>query len=179
MSDTKPAKSRKKAESAEAGSSPAKPGRPSTFSQEVADEICERLSQGEPLRQICRDERMPAWQTVYGWKAAHEDFSKRIASAREAGFDAIAEECLEIADETAFDTVETDQGFRANSEWISRSKLRVETRLKLLAKWDPKRYGDKITNELTGANGGAIQVQSAAALTDDQLAAIAAGKPCN
>ena len=158
MSDTKPAKSRKKAAPAEAGSSPpAKPGRPSTFSQEVADEICVRLSQGEPLRQICRDERMPAWQTVYGWKAAHEEFSKRIAHAREAGFDAIAEECLEIADETAFDTVIGENGDRANSEWISRSKLRVETRLKLLAKWDPKRYGDKVTNEITGANGGPVE----------------------
>lgn len=165
MSDTKPAKTRKKAAPAEAKPQdlsfsavlPKPPGRPSTFTQEVADEICERLSQGEPLRQICRDERMPAWQTVYGWKAAHEDFSKRIAGAREAGFDAIAEECLEIADETAFDTVIGENGDRANSEWISRSKLRVETRLKLLAKWDPKRYGDKITNELTGPGGGPVE----------------------
>lgn len=153
MSDDTKKPTRKKAAPAEAKP----PGRPSTFTQEVADEICERLSQGEPLRQICRDERMPAWQTVYGWKAANEEFSKRIAGAREAGFDAIAEECLEIADETAFDTVETDQGFRANSEWISRSKLRVETRLKLLAKWDPKRYGDKQTTELTGPNGGPVE----------------------
>jgi len=153
------AKTRKKAAPAEAGppAQPAPRGRPSSFSQEVADEICERLSQGEPLRQICRDDRMPAWQTVYGWKAAHEEFSKRIASAREAGFDAIAEECLDIADETAFDTVSTEHGDRANTEWISRSKLRVETRLKLLAKWDPKRYGDKITQELTGANGGPVE----------------------
>jgi hypothetical protein len=161
MSDTKPAKTpRKKAEKAEAGSPPpappAKPGRPSTFTQEVADEICERLSQGEPLRQICRDERMPAWQTVYGWKAAHEEFSKRIAHAREAGFDAIAEECLEIADETAFDTVIGENGDRANTEWISRSKLRVETRLKLLAKWDPKRYGDKVTQEHTNPDGSGL-----------------------
>jgi transposase len=156
MSDTKP-KTRKKAAPAEAGS-PGKPGRPSTFSQEVADEICERLSQGEPLRQICRDERMPAWQTVYGWKAAHEEFSKRIAHAREAGFDAIAEECLEIADETAFDTVETDQGFRANTEWISRSKLRVETRLKLLAKWDPKRYGDRVDLNHGGQDGNPVDL---------------------
>ncbi len=122
---------------------------------------------------------MPNWQTVYRWKAENADLSNRIARAREAGFDAIAEECLEIADETAFDTIIGDNGDRPNSEWITRSKLRVETRLKLLAKWDPKRYGDKTTTELTGADGGPIKVQSAAALTDDQLAAIAAGKPCN
>jgi len=137
---------------------PAQPlGRPSTFTQEIGDEICERLAEGEPLRQICRDDRMPAWRTVYAWKANDADFNARIGRAREAGFDAIAHECLEIADETGFDTIQGENGDRANTEWISRSKLRVETRLKLLSKWDPKRYGDKVTTELTGPDGGAVQ----------------------
>lgn len=135
-------------------------GRPSTFTQEIADEICERLGEGEPLRQICRDERMPHWTTVYDWKATDEAFSLRIAHAREAGFDAIAADCLNIADETTFDTISTENGDRANTEWISRSKLRIETRLKLLAKWDPKRYGDKVTNEHTGADGGPVKIQN-------------------
>lgn len=73
-----------------------------------------------------------------------------IARAREAGFDRIAADCLEIADQTGKDTIYGDNGARADTEWISRSKLRIETRLKLLAKWDPKRYGDKITQEHTG-----------------------------
>lgn len=137
------AKPRKKAGTAEAVP-PAKPGRPTVYTQALADEIASRMSQGEPLRKICRDEAMPHWTTVYDWKRVNESFSLRIAGAREAGFDAIAEECLEIADETAFDTVNTEHGDRANTEWISRSKLRVETRLKLLARWDPKRYGDKV-----------------------------------
>ena len=132
--------------------------RQSEYTQEVADAICERLSEGEPLRQICRDDAMPAWRTVYDWKDAHEDFAARIARAREAGHDAIASECLDIADETAFDTLIGENGDRPNTEWISRSKLRIETRLKLLAKWDPKRYGDKITQEVTGANGGAVDM---------------------
>lgn len=157
MSDTKPAKTRKKAGTAEAGPQPKPRGGQTKFTQAIADEICERLAQGEPLRKICRDDRMPTWQTIYRWMAENADLSNRIAHAREAGFDAIAEECLEIADETAFDTVSTEHGDRANTEWISRSKLRVETRLKLLAKWDPKRYGDKITNELTGPGGGPVE----------------------
>lgn len=133
-------------------------GRPSSFTQEIADEICERLSAGEPLRVICRDDHMPSWRTVYDWMDARPEVSTAIAGARARGFDAIAEECLEIADETAFDTKEGAQGaLVANSEWISRSKLRVETRLKLLAKWDPKRYGDKVA--LTGADGGAVQFE--------------------
>jgi hypothetical protein len=132
-------------------------GRRSTFTQEIADEICERLSKGEPLAQICRDEHMPASRTVSDWKAEHERFAADFARARDDGFDAIALQCLEIADETSSDTIKTEDGERPNTEWISRSKLRVETRLKLLAKWDPKRYGEKLQAELTGANGGPIE----------------------
>lgn len=75
---------------------------------------------------------------------ADEQLSADIARAREAGFDQIAMDALAIADETAFDTREGKDGaLTPNSEWITRSRLRVDTRLKLLAKWDPKRYGDK------------------------------------
>lgn len=119
-------------------------GRPSSFTQELADEICERIAEGETLRQICRDERMPHWTTVYAWRASDKAFSVRFAHAREVGFDVIAEECIDIADDTAHDTLVGENGERANTEWISRSKLRIETRLKLLAKWDPKRYGEKV-----------------------------------
>lgn len=124
------------------------------YSQEVADAICARLAEGEPLRQICRSQGMPAWRTVYDWISEHGDFAARIALARALGYDAIAEECLEIADDSSHDTkiVGSDDNSReaADTEWIGRSKLRIETRLKLLAKWDPKRYGDKVTQEHTG-----------------------------
>lgn len=152
MSD-KPKSPRKRA--AEAPAAPR--GRPSTFSQEVADEICTRLAKGETLADICRDEHMPAVRTVSGWKDQHEAFKADFARAREEGFDEIAADCLRIADETAFDTIVGENGDRANTEWISRSKLRIETRLKLLAKWDPKRYGEKQTTELTGPNGGPVE----------------------
>lgn len=132
-------------------------GRISTYKKLVADEICARLSKGEPLACICRDDGMPAVSTVSDWKKAHEAFAVAFACAREEGFDAIAAECLDIADETSNDTLCTENGDRPNTEWISRSKLRIETRLKLLAKWDPKRYGEKVQTELTGPNGGPVE----------------------
>ena len=110
-------------------------------------------------------------RTVSDWKAANEAFSADFARAREEGFDAIAADCLNIADETSQDTLYGENGERANTEWISRSKLRIETRLKLLAKWDPKRYGDKVQTELSGG----LTVSNVKDLSDDQLAAIAAG----
>ncbi len=130
--------------------------RPSDFTQETADAICARLSKGEPLAHICRDDDMPAVRTVSDWKRVREGFSADFARAREEGFDAIAADCLDIADDTTRDTVYGENGERADMEWISRSKLKIETRLKLLAKWDPKRYGDKITQEHTGADGAGL-----------------------
>lgn len=138
----------------------AKPkGRPSTYTEEAAQEVIERLSKGEPLAVICRDEHMPPYRTVYNWIESNAAFSANIARAREEGFDAIAVQCLHIADETAFDTKEGPNGaLVCNAEWISRSKLRVETRLKLLAKWDPKRYGDKVA--LTGGAEGDTPIKT-------------------
>lgn len=126
-------------------------GRPSKYSDALLKEICERLSDGEPLASICRDEKMPTTRTVRLWMEGEtkgvdpKAVSSAIARARELGFDAIAQDALDIADETSRDTIKDEEtgSERANSEWISRSRLRVETRLKLLAKWDPKRYGDR------------------------------------
>lgn len=105
--------------------------------------VVDGLSKGRPLTILCAGDGMPAVSTFYEWMEADTLLSGAIARAREQGFDAIAMEALAIADETSQDTVSTETGDRPNSEWITRSRLRVDTRLKLLAKWDPKRYGDK------------------------------------
>jgi hypothetical protein len=112
-------------------------GRPSKFTQEIAEEICERLSRGEPLAVICRDVKMPDPSVVWDWTKRDEAFSQAIARARVAGFDAIADDCMAIADDRTDDPASR--------------RVRVETRLKLLAKWDPKRYGDKLDLKHSGS----------------------------
>jgi hypothetical protein len=154
---------------------PKKPrGRPSKYTDELAKEICDRLSLGEPLAQICRDDHMPAVATVSDWKQAHANFSVGFARAREEGFDVIAESCLEIADDAKNDYMEKlvrdgdEQAKKAmeyDSEHVQRSKLRIETRLKLLAKWDPRRYGEKVETTLKGSLG----VTMVASQTDEKL----------
>lgn len=119
----------------------------STYTPELDAEICARLSEGEPLRVICRDNHMPAWRTVYDWCRANPEFATRIARARELGYDAIAEEALEIADTPREGEREetTHEGFKTvREDMLGHRRLQVETRLKLLAKWSPKKYGDKI-----------------------------------
>lgn len=130
--------------------------RPSKYTDKVVADICTRLAQGEPMAQICRDEGMPAYRTVKDWADEDSDRGKAvsaaIARAREEGFDAIAADCLSIADDGTRDyEVREDGGLVVNHDHIQRSKLRIETRLKLLAKWDPKRYGDKV--QLADADG--------------------------
>lgn len=121
------------------------------FSQAIADIVCERIAQGEPLAQICRDEGIPSATTIRNWQDADADFSCAIARAREAGFDAIADTCMEIADNARNDYMEKASqsgAFEFNAEHVQRSKLRIDTRIKLLSKWDPKRYGDKQTIDI-------------------------------
>jgi hypothetical protein len=124
--------------------------RASTFTQEIADEIVDRIASGEPLRVICRDEHMPAWRTVYDWLDNNQTFAARFARARELGEDAIAQQCLEIADNERHDWVLTKKGEITNEVAIGRAKLQVDTRLKLLAKWNPKRWGEKQQIEHSG-----------------------------
>jgi hypothetical protein len=94
---------------------------------------------------------MPSDMTVRNWRDADESFSFAIARAREEGFDAIALDCLAIGDDVIPDAAE-----------VSKAKLRVDTRLKLLAKWDPKRYGDKVA--LTGGGDGDAPIRSELAI---------------
>ncbi len=151
-------------------------GRPSKFAQKIADAICERIAEGEPLRQICRDSGMPNWRTVYDWLDAHPEFSARFARARDLGFDAIAEEALEIAD-TPLKGVRREKdkfGVKTIEEdMLGHRKLQIETRLKLLAKWSRK-YGDKLTQEVTGPNGGPVQHEHTEKLSEPLERALAA-----
>lgn len=128
-------------------------GRKDTYTQKIADEICERIAQGEPLRQICRDEHMPGWVTVYEWLKKYDAFAEHFARARELGHDAIAEEALEIANTPLMGEEFEDDGEKVKvkrSDMLGHRKLQIETRLKLLAKWSPKKYGDKQQVELNG-----------------------------
>ena len=151
-----------------------KPGRPSKLTPAVLKRIVDGLSEGTPLTVICAPDAMPSCRTVRDWVDNNPDVSAAIAGARDAGFDKIALDALRIADNTDHDTILTDKGGEMpNSEWISRSKLRVETRLKLLAKWDPKRYGERMAQEISGPNGGPVSVAPAVQLTADQEQALA------
>ena len=98
---------------------------------------------------------MPNYSTVYDWLKEDEALAQRIAHARDIGADAIAEDILSIVDDARNDWMEKFDkdgqgiGWALNGDHVQRSKLRAEMRLKLLAKWNPKKYGDKL--DLSGS----------------------------
>ena len=116
---------------------------PEAVPGDIAEELVEWISQGKTLREYCRQPGKPAWRTVYAWMEKDVDFYARIAHARELGHDAIAEETLEIIDTFPMEAV-SDSGSRLDSGHVAWLKNRVEQRMKLLAKWNPKKYGDKV-----------------------------------
>ena len=92
---------------------------------------------------------MPHWTTAYCWINNNEDFSIRIARARELGIDAIAEDTVAIIDEPP--AIGPDG--KVDSGHVQWMRARVDQRLKLLAKWSPKKYGDKQQIEHSGNIG--------------------------
>lgn len=137
-------------------------GRPSIFSQELADTICERLAEGESLRAICRDDAMPAMSSVFKWLRENETFSQQYARAREAQADALFDEILHIAD-TPKEGVKTKtlpdgKTEETTGDMIEHRRLQVDARKWMLARMAPKKYGDKVG--LTGPDGeGPVQVE--------------------
>jgi hypothetical protein len=101
------------------------------------------LSQGVPLAVIAHQNGVHR-STIHAWRAEDQEFARAYEYARDLGWDRIACECLQIVDDTSDDLVIDAHGVpRPNVEAVRRAKLRVESRLRLLAKWDSGRYGKR------------------------------------
>jgi hypothetical protein len=127
--------------------------------QKTADEIVEWISEGKTLREFCRQEGKPSFSAVYAWQKKDAQFAERIACARESGEEVIHQECLGIADTTQMGVIVTDKDGvieTKTADMIEHRKLRIDTRLKLLAKWNPRKYGDKLDMNIAGKDGGPL-----------------------
>lgn len=152
-------------------------GRPSDYTEELALVICERIAEGESLRAICRDDDMPSRTSVFKWLIAHKGFADQYTRAREAQADALFEDILEIADDKSQDVkiVGEDEREVCNTEFVQRARLRVDARKWMAGKLAPKKYGEKVIQEHTGADGGPIQtkdVSDLAGLPKEQRQAV-------
>lgn len=117
---------------------------PKQFDAGIRDDICKEMEKGKSLRKVCEMKSMPSISTVMKWVSQDEVFSEQYTRAREARADAIFEDCLDIADD-------------AKADDVAKARLMVDTRKWMLGKMAPKKYGDKVSHEVSGPSGGAIQ----------------------
>ena len=121
---------------------PKKMGRPTIYSEELADFICEKVAtHGMSLKQICKMyPEMPNHDTVFVWRWRYPDFSDRYLAAKRTQAELMYEDCIEIADDATNDWMDAipkeDQplGWKLNGEHVQRSKLRIDTRMRLNAR---------------------------------------------
>lgn len=120
---------------------------------EVAAHVLVNVACGRFVSRIFREDettaegvRLPAAGTFWRWVLEDEtgELDEKLVQARARGVEALLDETIDIADETEFDTIRTEESERPNSEWISRSRLRIETRIKLAQMLKPKTYGPKL-----------------------------------
>jgi hypothetical protein len=121
-----------------------KMGRPTIYTKELADLICELVAtHGIGLQKLCHMySDMPAKITINQWRFKYPDFAAQYAQAKISQIETLVEEILEIADDSSCDTIINEQGNTVcNSEFIARSRLRIDTRKWLASKLVPKLYG--------------------------------------
>ena len=132
-----------------------------TYSRDIAEEICRRVAEGESMRTICQDIGI-ARQTVYSWALDnYDDFADRYTRARHLMALGWADELDEIAADGRNDYFVDEAGkLVPDHEHIARSRLRIETRKWALGKMLPKVFGDKVITEVTGKDGGPVEMQA-------------------
>jgi len=143
------------------------------YNQEIADKVLASLALGNSLRKSCNGLCSPS--TILEWTAENAEFGEHYTRVRARAYEMLADELVEIADDSTNDTiVDEDGNVRTNQEVVARSRLRLDTRKWMLAKMLPKVYGEKL--ELAGV----LNVKASPAdLSDEQLAAIALGRKQN
>lgn len=133
-------------------------GAPSDYTQTLADKICLLISNGKPLRTIEKMSGMPSRVTVWRWIRDKPEFCNQYARAKEDYTEAMAEEILDISDDSSDDIqiIKDKQGNeREVVDWevVNRSRLRVDTRKWLMSKLLPKKYGEKIEADVRFPDG--------------------------
>jgi hypothetical protein len=121
------------------------------YTDALADEICDRLAEGEPLNAICRSPGMPDQRAVRKWARERTDFGPRYARARSIGYELLADEVIVIGDSPCVGP----NGYVDNGA-VQRARLMSDNRKWLLSKVLPRVYGDKV--EISGdANAPLVQ----------------------
>ncbi len=136
-------------------------GRPSDYNEIIADAICDELVIGRSLLKICESDHFPSERTVYRWLENNEDFRQKYARARELQADHYSAEIIDLADK---DRITQKRVIKADGseeltilDQTDRTRLQIDARKWYASKLAPKKYGDKVQQEVSGPDGAPIQ----------------------
>jgi hypothetical protein len=130
-----------------------KAGRPSEYTDVIADRICAEIASGRAVHQFAGKNGFPVQDTIYRWNRDNKGFAEKYARAREDQADLYAAQIVELADKCrpGKKTRETKDGtFVEIGDMVERSRLQIDARKWYASKLAPKKYGDKIEQNVTG-----------------------------
>ena len=127
------------------GKQSTKLGRPiSQPDPEICEKVLEHVALGGTVRAFCRQKGMPSYRTLYRWLEKDKTFMSRFVHiSRFLGARAIAEEALALVD-TPPPMIGEGENARMDNAHVNWMRSRADLRLRLLAKWYPQEYGDKV-----------------------------------
>lgn len=114
-------------------------GRPTIYTEELAATICERIANGESVRNICRDQSMPNRSTVNLWLTNNESFLDQYVKAKTVQADDAFDEIRDLA-----------RSALVNPAIAQAVKVVIDADKWCLSKMLPKKYGDKTSIEHSG-----------------------------
>lgn len=114
------------------------------YDEAIAAKICDMIAEGLSLDQIAARPGYPPRRTVRDWLSAHPDFEKKYEIARREWTDSLVDQIVEISDSVS--------GCTDNAQ-VQAARLACDNRKWIASKLLPTRYGDRVTQELVGANG--------------------------
>jgi len=151
-------------------------GRPTTYSHKRAQRFLDAIANGATLNDACSSPTSPSRSAIYRWLHKHSEFRNSYDMARAERAQAWAEEIIDIAENTSGDLLPgPGGGLVQNDAAIQRDRLRVDTRKWLMARSDPKRFGDRQHHEITSTETLALRVE-APQWMQERLAARAANR---
>jgi hypothetical protein len=143
-------------------------GRPSEYTPEIAEAICDGIIEGKSIKTICKADELPSHTTVFKWLASNREFADLYARAKDIQAEVMSEDLLDIVDDGTNDWTLKTFGHTevkvVDQEAVQRSKLRYEARRWLMSKYKPKKFGDKMDLNVSGELTLAARIAKARAL---------------
>ena len=116
----------------------------------IVENLLVHVANGGTVRAFCREKHNPSYNTIYRWLDKDKELMTRFTYvSRFLGARAIAEEALELVD-TIPPVIGDGDNARMDNAHVNWMRSRADLRLKLLSKWYPQEYGDKVGIDAKG-----------------------------